>query len=222
MNTHASATLTALFFLWEGRRAWRQVLGFFILLLTRSFFVLTSYLSQIVWRVFDRMHLSKLVAVGAVVLVIVAFLNAGPLIGRDLTAISSYFTVREQLGYGAILEQVLSFDAYSWAFTLVPKDSTQLASNFINWAGNEVMYFTVIQQGGFILALYYFTVLIRRVRGLRVFVAVSMLHYGMATTPIVIFLLLQPMEATGAVRVRARRRATAQPESPVTNVLRPA
>jgi hypothetical protein len=71
-----------------------------------------------------------------------------------------------------------------------------------------------MQQGGILLAAIYLVMLFRRTRGLRVFAAVSMLHYGMATTPIVIFLLLQPQTVTRPVPIRVRRALAPPPAVP--------
>ena len=192
MSTHVSATLTAIFFIWlSGRSKLRLGVGFVVLFFNASFYIMASYAAHVGARVLAWWRLDKIVAAIGITIVALAFLNADAVTKFDLTKVSPVFTSREQVGFTVITGQLLNMEAYSTAFTLVPLDSAELSADFVDDKGNEVMYFTVIQQGGFILAALYFILLMMRIPGFRVFMAVSMLHYGMPTTPIVVLLLIQ-------------------------------
>lgn len=192
MSTHTSATLLAIFFMWLGRdHKSLLAIGSAVLLLNRSIYVLVAYIAHILGLALAWLKVDKIVAAVFLCVLALAFVNAQALLNFDVTTISPYLTSREQASYIFILEQLLSVDAYSWAFTWLPLDSKELASNFINEAGNEVMYFTVLQQGGFILSALYLAMLFHRINGFRIFMAFAMLHYGMPTTPVAIFLMIQ-------------------------------
>lgn len=209
LSVHTSAFLSGIFLVWLGSRRTLFGGGIVFLLIHRSFFVLAAYLCQLASDRLEKLHMQKLVAALAIGAIVVAVVNMESILAFDLTQVSEIFTDREQVGFTAIAEQVLSPQAYFDALTFIPRDSTLLAGDFINWAGNELMLFTLIQQGGLVLATLFLWRLFSRVWGFRVFLAVSLLHYGMASTPVAIFLMMQwsrRLRATDEVSATAANR----------------
>jgi hypothetical protein len=188
MNAHGSASVTAVFFLSLGRRKLVSGLGFVLLLFSRSTYTLASYSFQLLQRLLAWLKIDAVVVPFVIVVALLVFLNAETVLNFELASLG-VFSGREQGSFATIAGQLLSPDAYSKAFTLLPGDPSHL-SDFVNSWANEVAYFTVLQQGGFVLGAFFLAMLLYRIKGFRVFMAVSMLHYGMALTPLMLFLLV--------------------------------
>jgi hypothetical protein len=194
MTTHGSAFLTAAFLLRFGRNTAITSFTGVLLFLTRSNFTIASYVCQFIYNVLRVFKMARYVMPIACVLVLGAFSRVDRILMVDLShEVGTVFSERDQLSYSAIAEQLLSAEAYRLAFTWLPKDSSQITSEegFINWAGNEVAYFTMVQQGGIVLCVLYLWLFFRNVPVVAVFFAVSLLHYGTATLPVAVLLSIQ-------------------------------
>jgi hypothetical protein len=192
MSTHASATLTAILFLWWSRgRALLAAAGLALLLTTLSIYVCAAYLAQVLWGFLERLRIEKPVAIAGAAIVILAFLNADAIINFDLASLSAYFGAREQGSFRIIAEQVFSLEGYREAFTWIPGDPSLLTDISITERANEIALLSVVHQGGIVLGVFYLWLLLWRTKVFWVFMAVSLLHYGMPTIPVIIFLLLQ-------------------------------
>lgn len=194
MSVHYSATLVALYFIFLSRKS-RVFFLFGGLLLAghRSFFNLFSFVGQMVYEWLALLRLKRVLYLLLLVAAIAAIVLREEIITIDLTAYSDIFTRREQLGFEIIGEQIFNIDSYLQAFTFIPADSKALAANVFagSDAGNELQYFTILQQGGLVLAVYYLWMLFLRVNGFQFFLVLSLFHYGAATVPIAIYLMLQ-------------------------------
>ena len=92
--------------------------------------------------------------------------------------------------YKSIVEQLLTIDSYTSAFRIFPDDYNKIIESFTNEVGNEVMYFTLIFQGGITLAFLYMVYFTSKLKHFTLFVLISMLHYGFSMSPLVIFLII--------------------------------
>ena len=194
MSVHYSAGLIALYFIYLTSKSRVFIfLGVVLLGFHRSFFNLFSFIGQVVYDWITLLRLERalllllLIAAGTVI----TFREE--ILSLDLTTYSGLFTAREQAGFEIIGAQIFNPESYLKAFTLIPSDSLALAANVFagSDAGNELQYFTILQQGGIVLSVYYLALLFWKVRGFRAFLALSLFHYGAATVPIAIFLMLQ-------------------------------
>jgi hypothetical protein len=191
MSTHASAVLTALMFLWLGRSRVLAGFGLFTLFASGSTNVLLAYTSQVGQRLLAWMGIEKLAVAVGIVAVVGVIVYAETVLHLDLTQLSGVASSREQVSYSIIMSQLISPDYYVRAFTLVPGDPQLMYNEATGDWPNEIGYLSTLQQGGFILGAGYLALLLYRVRGFRVFMAMGMLHFSMQTIPVVVFLLLQ-------------------------------
>ena len=56
--------------------------------------------------------------------------------------------------------------------------------------GNELAFYEIYIQGGFILATLYLAILLKYTRFYRVFILVSLLHYGYVMSPLIVYMLV--------------------------------
>jgi hypothetical protein len=195
MSTHVSAALSALMFLWLGRNKAFAAFGLLSLVVSGSTNVILAYAGQTTQRILEWLRIEKLaVALGLVaILLLVGY--AQTVLHLDLTQMSGLISGREQVSYSIIMSQLASPEYYTRAFTLLPGNPRVLYNEASGDWPNEIGYLATLQQGGFILGAAYLSLLLYRIRGFRVFMAMGMLHFGMQTIPLAVFLLLQWSES---------------------------
>jgi hypothetical protein len=198
MSTHVSAVLSALLFLWLGRSRIFAIAGLLGLVVSGSTNVLLAYTGQLAQRVLGWLHIEKFAVGLAISAALLLLIYAETVLNLDLTALSGFVTGREQVSYSIIIGQLFSPDYYLRALTLIPGDPALMYNEASGDWANEIGYFSVLQQGGFILGIGYLGLLFSRIGGARVFVAIAMLHFSMATIPMFVFLLLQWSDAMNA------------------------
>jgi hypothetical protein len=93
-------------------------------------------------------------------------------------------------GIQVVLSQFLDYKTYLQIFTLFPRDFNSIQDGFWHFAGNEIMYFQLIQQGGFIVFILYMYLLLMSSGFFKVFILTSLFHYGDVITPLVISMFI--------------------------------
>jgi hypothetical protein len=100
-----------------------------------------------------------------------------------------------------ILFQIFDFERYS-VLSFFPQDYISINSNWHNVLNyntylsnnmiieNEIQYLTYFIQGGYFFALIFLIYFLKNVPSFSIFILFSMLHYGYALTPIIVFLTL--------------------------------
>jgi hypothetical protein len=87
-------------------------------------------------------------------------------------------------GIQVILSQFLDYKTYIQIFTIFPRDYNFIQEGFWHFAGNEIMYFQLIQQGGIILFFFYLKYLLNNTAFFNIFIIISLFHYGDVITPL--------------------------------------
>jgi hypothetical protein len=192
MSTHASATVSAVFFLWlASRRTVMGGAGLVLLVLNASTNVLGAYLLQLTHRILAWLRIDKIAVVAGIAVVVLAIAYAEAVLHFELSTVSAFFSGREQGSFATIISQLLSPQSYVRAFTLWPGDPELLHEELIDAWPNEIGYLSVLQQAGWIFGGVYLAMLFRRIPGFRVLIGVALLHFAMTTIPLIIFLLVQ-------------------------------
>jgi len=220
LNAHYTAYFMAIAFIYYGyKRPPYAILGLFVIFwTTASKFVVTSYAANLATRLrlYERItrHLWLVAALTVVVLY---------LLWQNQDAIVELFNTTTLLSGVIILQQL--FDPRFYAQYLgnpVPSDATLAATEglkvtYLGLAvGNEIALFTMFIQGGFLLATLYLGMLLRNARYYRVFILVSILHYGFVTSSLIIYMLLtysREIDLLRETRSRSHDEASTAPAS---------
>jgi hypothetical protein len=205
MSTHLSAVLTALLFLWLGRGGIFAGVGLLGLLASNSTNILLAYTSQLMQQVLKRFHVEWLAVGLAISTALLLLIYVDTVLNIDLTTLSGLVSGREQVSYSIIVGQLFSPDYYLRALTLIPGDPVLMYNEASGDWANEIGYLAMLQQGGFILGVGCLALLFSKIRGFRVFFAIVLLHFSMATIPAFVFLLLQWSDAMGPRRTTSEK-----------------
>jgi hypothetical protein len=93
-------------------------------------------------------------------------------------------------GMQVILSQFLDYRTFQQIFTLIPRDFNSIQEGFWHFAGNEIMYFQLVQQFGLILFLFYFKLLLKNTKYFTYFIVITLFHYGDIITPLALAMLI--------------------------------
>jgi hypothetical protein len=220
LNAHFNAYFLAVAFIYYGYRVRLRGIGTAAIFLTASKFVLVSYLASISarFKVFQIISRFRLLLLALVVL-------AGAAIVRNQDAIKLFLNAGVLNSAAVILEQALDERFHQMLLNPFPGDylaivsDVKLSYNALS-ISNEIALFAMCIQGGTALALLYLTVLMRRTKFFRVFIAVSLFHYGFVLSPLIVYMLvaysheisvLQARAATAKAPVAKRPLAVAAP-----------
>ena len=185
LNTHFSAYLIAIFLIYFGYKKKLYGSGIVILYFTFSKFTIASYIIHIIVKSkiisSIKRHLRKISLILLLIIIAIISKYSEDIIKLDIGAAYSSFNT--------IAEQILKIESYTKSFSIFPDDTNKIFESFTNEAGNEVMYFTLIFQGGIILFIFYMIYFISKLKYFKLFVLISMLHYGFSMSPLVIYLI---------------------------------
>jgi len=188
-NTHMSAYVTGIYFIYKSNLSQfylNSVKGAGFIYLFFSRFTLFAFIASFI----SKFRFLFFIFVGAIFTTFVGLIF---FITTDYI-----FSISHSMRI--ILEQFLDLESYQVLFNITPKSYSNYLNSQINYdslftatgneVGNEIQLFTLYVEGGFILASSYLFFLIRRLKKFRVFLIFSLIHYGFATTPFVLFLFL--------------------------------
>jgi hypothetical protein len=185
LNTHFSAYLIAIFLIYIGYKKKLFGSGIAVLYFTYSKFTIVSYIIHIILKskfiVYIKRYFRKISLILIILSVTIIIKYSNEIMKFDLGA--------AYISFNTIAEQLLKIDSYTSSFRIFPDDYNKIIESFTNEAGNEVMYFTLIFQGGIILFIFYMIYFIRKLKYFKLFVLISMLHYGFSMSPLVIYLI---------------------------------
>jgi hypothetical protein len=108
------------------------------------------------------------------------------IVNYDWPFLNTLFDEGRIFGIQVILSQFLDYKTYLQIFTIFPRDYNFIQEGFWHFAGNEIMYFQLIQQGGIIFFLFYFRFLLKNTHFFNFFIFISLFHYGDIITPLAI------------------------------------
>lgn len=184
LNTHYSAFFLATILIYWSKKYKFYIFDFLLIYFTMSKFTFVSYLSHKIGRNNLLVNFFKnkiLVFISLFCFLGLAFYFSDFLIILDLgSGLSSYNT---------IIEQLLTVDSYKYSFSFFPNDSVKIIEEFTNDAGNEIMYFTLLFQGGVLLFLVFLFYINSLLKIYKIFIYISLLHYGFIMSPLIIFLI---------------------------------
>lgn len=186
LNTHFSAYLIAIFLIYIGYKKKLFGSGIAFLYITFSKFTIVSYIIHIILKMKFIVYLKRYFKKISLVLIILSF----TIIIKYSNEIWKFDLGAAYVSFNTIAEQLLKIESYTSSFRIFPDDTNKIFESFTNEAGNEVMYFTLIFQGGIILFLLYMIYFTSKLKHFKLFVLISMLHYGFSMSPLVIFLII--------------------------------
>ena len=203
LNAHFNAYFLAVAFIYYGYRVRLRGIGTAAIFLTASKFVLVAYLASVAarFKVFQIISRYRLLLLALLVL-------AGALIIRNQDSIKVFLNAGVLNSAAVILEQALDERFHQMLLNPFPGDylaivsDVKLSYNALS-ISNEIALFAMCIQGGTALALVYLTVLMRRTRYFRVFIAVSLFHYGFVLSPLIVYMLVAYSHEISALRARA-------------------
>jgi hypothetical protein len=108
------------------------------------------------------------------------------IISYEWEFLQNFFDYGRIFGIQVILAQILSLETYIQAFTLIPRDFKTITEGFWHFAGNEVMFFQLIQQGGILIFLIYIKMLLKSAKYFSFLILLSLIHYGDIVTPLAV------------------------------------
>ena len=190
LNTHYNAYFLAVALVYYGYRVRLFGAGQLLIFLTGSKFVFVSYAANVaarykVVRIFTRYPRSVLFA--ATIVAVVLWSRRLELIGAlNRTEWMSAYVIFSQL-----------FDPQFYRLVLNPFPGDYLAvvnglkGNFgAAQYTNEIALFAMCVQGGLFLTVAYLSVLLKHARPYRIFVLVSLLHYGFILSPLIVYMIV--------------------------------
>ncbi len=190
LNAHYNAYFIAVALIYYGYRKRLYGFGSVVLYLTASKFVFVSYLANVAarFRVIALMTRYRAVTVGVGVLLLV-------IVVQRQDAITEYLNTPELASASVIITQLLDSRFYQLILNAFPADYLTVVSNLkLDYnavsISNEIGFFAMCIQGGTPLAILYLTVLMRHARFYRVFIVVSLLHYGFVLSPLIVYMIV--------------------------------
>jgi hypothetical protein len=166
--------------------------------LASFFFQLCYYKFSIILNFFKRVKLFlkatrkiSLIIIGLLFLLLFLGINfsedfKNSVVEYDWNFLSFALDPGRIFGIQVVLAQFLDYKTYIQIFTLFPRDFNSIQEGFWHFAGNEIMYFQLIQQGGLIVFILYMFLLLKSSNFFKFFILTSLFHYGDVITPLVI------------------------------------
>lgn len=189
LHTHVSAFFAAVYLLYLAHFRRFYLLDFVYLYCIYSLFTLVSYFCQRVSAmapikyVLSRINVFALIAVTLVII----YLSA------DLILSLATATGFREFSVVIILNQLVDPFFYKPLLTPFPTDYAAYvtAQQEIVPIGNEIQYVTTYIQGGFILATVFLYHIFKHFKHFRIFIMISMLHYGLLINiPLMLYMLV--------------------------------
>lgn len=190
LNAHYNAYFLAVALIYYGYRRRLYGLGAVILYLTASKFVFVSYLASVAARLKLVAFVSRYrtIVVGVVVALLILLI-------RYQGAITDYLNTPELASASVIISQALDSRFYQLVLNPFPADYLTVVANLkLSYdavsISNEIGFFAMCIQGGTPLAILYLVVLMRRAKFFRIFIVVSLLHYGFVLSPLIVYMIV--------------------------------
>jgi len=190
LNTHYNAYFLAVALIYYGYRVRLSGAGTVIIFLTASKFVFVSYVLNVaaryrVVRIFTRYPRVTLF----VTLLVVATLWA-----RRFELIGMLDTTEWMSGY-VILSQAFDPQFYKLVLNPLPGDYLAIVNGLQGSYGiahytNEIGFFALCVQGGLFLTVAYLALFLKYARPYRIFILVSLLHYGYVLSPLIVYMIV--------------------------------
>jgi hypothetical protein len=190
-NPHLSAYVVAIYFIFksiEKKNKLFDMIGGVVIFMFGSKFTLFAFMASFLSK-FKILFNIFIILCGFFVLIMIVMISDEYLY---LFPISARF----------ILQQMIDLSSYKALLNFYPIDYTSYLNSqmvtvdnvFIkaigNQIGNEIQLFTLYIEGGFILATLYLYNLYNALPHFKIFLFVSLIHYGFATTPFILFMMI--------------------------------
>ncbi len=190
-NTHLSAFVIAIYFIYKANKSHfiqNTVIGAGLIYLFSSKFTLFAFIGNFISK-FKVLFRILIISAIFLFIALIFFMTTDYVY---MLPVSGRF----------ILQQLLDFSSYKAIMNPLPMDYNHylelqkvevkdVFNNAVgNEIGNEVQFFTMYIEGGFVLATAYLSNLLKSIKAFQIFIIFSLIHYGFVTTPFIIFLLL--------------------------------
>ena len=191
LNPHLSAYVAGIYFIFksfERKNIIYDVIGGVLIFLFGSKFTLFAYIGSFISRskfIFKiLLIIASLFFIGLIFILSTDYIYLFPTSGRF------------------IFQQMLDLSSYKALTNFYPHDySRYLGTQIVemddvygkangNEIGNEIQLFTLYIEGGYILATLYLYNLYKILNIFRIFLFLSLIHYGFVTTPFILFLMI--------------------------------
>ena len=195
LNTHTSGFFLAIYILSEINKInIKFLIYFYILWATTS---LTNNIACLLQILLNKTRIKYLI-----ILIILIILPIFLVIIFKKNLIFQYFIFLEDnewhliskdrlMGIGVVLDQLTNYNSYFKAINLLPTDFSELYQNPDDIFGNEITYFFLLQHFGIIFFIFYLYNFLKYADFFKIFICVSLIHYGDITSPLFIMLLIQ-------------------------------
>jgi hypothetical protein len=190
LNAHYNAYFLAVALIYYGYRVRMFGLGQVLIFLTGSKFVFVSYATNVaarypIVRFFSRHRRIVLLFLLAVVAV---------LWNRRFEMVAWFDTTAWMSAY-VILSQLFDPQFYSLVLNPLPGDYLAIVNGLKGTYGavqytNEIGLFAMCIQGGLFLTVAYLAALLKHARPYRIFILVSLLHYGFVLSPLIVYMIV--------------------------------
>lgn len=190
LNTHYNAYFLAVALIYYGYRVRLSGAGPVIIFLTGSKFVFVSYVLNVVARykvvrIFTR-H-PRVTFLVTMVVIATLWASRFELVGMLNTT--------EWMSAYVILSQAFDPQFYRLVLNPFPGDYLAVVNGLQATYGvarytNEIGFFALCIQGGLFLTVAYLAVLLRYARPYRIFILVSLLHYGFVLSPLIVYMIV--------------------------------
>jgi hypothetical protein len=190
LNTHYNAYFLAVALIYYGYRVRLFGVGQVVIYLTGSKFVFVSYALNVAARYRLLRVLTRHPRV-----VLFAILIIGAALWSRRLEIVGLFQTTEWMSAYVILSQAFDPHFYRLILNPFPADYLAIVSGLYGDYGvaqytNEIALFAMCIQGGLFLTFAYLGVLLKHARAYRIFIVVSLLHYGFVLSPLIVYMIV--------------------------------
>lgn len=190
LNTHYNAYFLAVALIYYGYKVRLFGIGQVLVYVTGSKFVLVSYAANVAAR---YKVLGALTRHPRVLLFVIAGV-AALLWSRRLDIVGTLNTTEWMSAY-VILSQLFDPHFYTLVLNPFPSDYLAIVNGLQGSYGaarytNEIALFAMCIQGGLFLTVAYLAVLLKYARYFRIFILVSLLHYGFVLSPLIVYMIV--------------------------------
>lgn len=190
LNTHYNAYFLAVALVYYGYRVRLFGLGQVIVFLTGSKFVFVSYATNVA----ARYRIVRVFTRHPRIVLLLALVVAAVLWSRRLDMVAWFNTTAWMSAY-VILSQLFDPQFYRLVLNPLPGDYLAIVNGLKGTYGavqytNEIGFFAMCIQGGLFLTVAYLALLLKHARAYRIFILVSLLHYGFVLSPLIVYMIV--------------------------------
>lgn len=190
LNAHFNAYFMAIALIYYGYRRRLYGLGVFIIYFTFSKFVLVSYLANLAARFAWIGRFARQKTLTLIVTILAVYILV-----RNSSVLIEVLDTNELSSATIIVAQLFDPAYYRVLLNPFPSDNIDVSGQAIILYGehdgyNEIGYFYLATRSGVLLAALYLFLVFKYTRYYRTFIALSLLHFGVVYSPLIIYMLI--------------------------------